>query len=135
MPFRLDEATVTVEGAAATGAESVELAVRNHLVEGPPQGGDVAYLRGDHRTVTLELRKLDDADTVNAAVRAGSALSAQVVLAHPAGHTLTIDLPVLRPESHRETAEPDALARGILRAEAETDPQGDDVTYSLSLAP
>ncbi len=135
VPFRLDEATVKVDGVAVTDAEAFTLTVRNHLAEGPSIGGAVGYLKAGHRTVDLELRKLDDDGGLNAAIRSGATLSWQAVLAHPAGHTLTIDLPVLHPARHPEPAAPDRVARGTLHAAAGTDGQGDDVTYTLDLIP
>ncbi len=134
VPFVFDGAVVKLDGAEVTGVEQFTLRVRNHLAAGPNRGGTIAFLAAGQRAVSVELRKLDDGDAFNAAVRSGGTLSFEAAFAHPEGHVLDLALPVLHAEESAEEAEPARLARAVLRTEAGTDEEGDDLVYAVNLA-
>jgi hypothetical protein len=134
VPFTFDGAAILLDSETLTGVESFALVVRNNLSAGPQSGGTISYLRAAHRAVSLELTKLADSAAVNAAVRESGTLSFQMALSHPEGHSLSLALPVLHPESAPETAEPGDLARTAVRMEAGTDEAGNDITWTVSLS-
>lgn len=133
VPFTFGAASIRLDSETLTGVEGFALAVRNDLSAGPQCQGTISYLLAAHRAAALELTKLDDSAAVNAAIRSGGTLSFEMTLTHPEGHSLHLAMPVLHPESARETAEPGALARTTVRMEAGTDEAGDDITCAVEL--
>jgi hypothetical protein len=134
VPFTFDSAAIRLDGETLTDVEGFVLSVRNNLCAGPQRLGAVSYLRAAHRDVSLELTKLADSDAVNAAIRSGGTLSFEIALSHPEGHSLSLTLPVLHPESAPEAAEPGDVARTTVRMEAGVNEAGDDVTWTVSLS-
>lgn len=134
VPFLFDGAVVKVDEVEVTGVEQFTLRVRNNLAPGRNRGGAVGFLAAGQRAVSLALRKLDDGDAFNAAVRSGGAFSFEATFAHPEGHTLDLELPVLHAEESVEEAAPARLARAVLRMEAGTDEEGDDILHTVNLA-
>ena len=132
-PFTFDGAQIWLDSEPLSDVEAFKLSVHNALSVGPSRLGSIAYLAAGPRAIELDLTKLDDSDAVNAAIREGTTLGFQMSLAHPAGHSLTLSLPVLHAESAREDAGPEGLARTTVRLTAATDGAGDDVTYAVSL--
>ncbi|MCK4284471.1 MAG: hypothetical protein KAX44_09160 [Candidatus Brocadiae bacterium] len=133
VPFMFDRAALKLDGTPVTGVEQFTLRVKNSLAEGPNRGGTVAFLLAGQRAVSLEMRKLDDGDAFNAAVRTGGVIGFEATLLHPEGYCLCLELPVLHPEGGEEDAEPGRLARASLRMEAGTDGEGNDISYTLDL--
>jgi len=134
VPFTFDRATLSVDGTAITDAEAFALRLENDLSEGPNRLGRVAFLLPGKRAVSLELQGLDDSGAANEAVRQDLTLSFGAVFTHPAGHTFSIELPVLHAQSNREDAPPGELARTVLRLDAATDEQGREITWSVQLS-
>ncbi len=133
VPFVFGRATISLAGTPLCDVEALTLAVRNDLLDGPNRAGAIAFLAAGRRTVGLELTKLDNTDALNAAIRDAQALSFQMTLTHPDGHSLDVTVPALHIEASEETATPGELAHAVPRGEAGTDAQGDDITYTLNL--
>jgi hypothetical protein len=134
VPFRFAGAQVSVDGAAVTGVERLLLEVRNNLAAGPNRLGRVAFLLAGRREVSVELAVSDDGPAFLEAVRDGAAVSLEAALRHPAGHRLTIALPLLQVESVRPEAAPGTISRATVHMEAAVGETGDDVTYTLEPA-
>jgi len=132
-PFRLRDATVTLDSGEVLDLEDFAITVDNHLEAGPGVAGHVAYLVAGQRTVRLEMAKLHLSDVLNAAVRGGSSLSFAALFTHPAGHELTLELPVLYASDNREEAPPDRLARSRAVLEAAADESGRDLIHEVRL--
>jgi hypothetical protein len=133
-PFAFDGAAVSVSGAPVTDVEAFAVETDNHLADGPNRPGLIAFLASGRRSVSLELRSLDNTDAFNEAIRDDAALSFAATFAHADGHTLTLSLPVLHPVSNSETALPGRLAKSSVRMEAAADGEGNDITYAVNLA-
>jgi hypothetical protein len=133
VPFAFDRATVLLDGAAVTGAERFRLRVDNRLSAGPNRASFIAFLTARRRAVSVELTKPDDGDALNEAIRSGGTLSLVVSLTHPQGHSLTLQLPSIHVEAADQRADAGELATSVLRMEAGTDGEGDDVVYQVDL--
>ncbi|MCD6416739.1 MAG: hypothetical protein J7M08_08610 [Planctomycetes bacterium] len=133
-PLRLQDATVTVAETQTYDVEQFTVTADNHLAAGPNRGGERAYIASGRRTVTLELRKLDNSDAFNDAVRTGDPFAFNVTVDHPGGHQLELQLPALRARRNAEAARPGELARAVLTADAATGPGGDDISYQMTLS-
>lgn len=134
VPFTFDRAAVSLNGTALTDAEGFTLRVQNRLAEGPNRLGRVGFLLPGKRAVSLELQGLDDSDALNEAIREDAPFSFEAAFAHPDGHALALSVPVLHPQANAEEARPGELARSVVRMEAGTDEQGNDITWSLQLS-
>jgi hypothetical protein len=133
-PFAFGRAAVALDEAPVTDVEGFVIEARNQLTAGPNSGGSPAFLSAGQRAVSLELTALDDGDALSQAIREGGTLGFQADLTHPEGHTLTLALPVLHPETAETALRPGALVRSTVRMEAGTDEAGDDVTYAVNLS-
>lgn len=134
VPFRLQRAALSVDGAAVASAGSMRLRIDNHLEEGPSQAGVLAFLVAGPRTVSLELTRADDDSALRDALRAGAPVAFGAAFTHPAGHTLNVELPRLSAEAGEDRAAPGAVAEVVTRLEGASDPTGADITWSLHLS-
>ena len=134
VPFRLQRAALSVDGAPVTSAGSMRLRIDNHLEEGPSQAGVLAFLAAGPRTVSLELTRADDDSALRDALRAGAPVAFGAVFTHPAGHTLSVALSRLYVEAGEDRAAPGAVAETVTRLEGACDSTGADVVWSLHLS-
>ena len=133
-PFRLRDASVGLNGAGILDLEEFGIIVDNALAAGPTMGGRPAYLIAGPRSISLELGRLHVSDLLNTAIREGAPLSFSAALAHPAGHELALELPVLYAAEINDGAPPWAVARSRAVLQAATDVSGRDLVYSVTLA-
>jgi len=133
VPFRLDRATVRLDGAELSGIEAFALTVDNALATGPSLCGAPAFLAAGPRTVALELLQPHDSPVLDDALRDGGPLGFEATLSHPLGYVLTFELPVLHAEGIEENGPPGDLVRAGVRLVASTDDQGIDLAWSLNL--
>ena len=131
VPFRFKGAEILIDGSPATGVEAFALAVQNHVGTGPAYLGRPAYLVARNRVVTLELRKVEGEIVLSSAVREARTVSFSATLAHPAGGSLTFDLPELPVEDSAAAGDPAEPALSSTRLQAGVDQNGVDVQYSI----
>ena len=133
VPFRFQGAEVQIDGAAATGVEACAVTIQNNLRTGPARAGRPAYLIAGNRTVSLDLKKVADEAALSSAVREGRSVSFSVTLAHPAGHLLTLDLPVLHAGDCRTSGVPGEPSVNLGRLQAGVDQNGADVEFDIQV--
>ncbi len=133
VPFAFGGAAVTLGGSNVTDAQRFSVAVENELQEGLWREGQPCLLAAGQRGIRLRLEKLADGDLLNDAIRSGASFGFSATLTHPAGHSLSLSLPVLYAESCAEPAVPGRLVGAELEATAGTDGAGEDITYQVDL--
>lgn len=132
-PFRLRGADITAGGRELAAVEEFNLTIENDLTPGPNRGGAIGFLAAGARTVRLRLTAADDVADFHDAVRSGDTFPVEAALAHPQGHTLELSLPAVRAVSNPADARPGRAARAELRALADADAAGNDLTYTVHL--
>ncbi len=132
VPFRLTHSTVCLDAVELADVRELRLLVDNRLAEGPSRPYGPAYIATGRRTVTAQLVLADDA-ALREAQRAGATCALSVDAVHPAGHSLTLDLPCALPAEVEDRTPPDAVARTRWTLEAGSDAGGSDLTYELTL--
>jgi len=133
-PFRLRDAAISLGGTSALDVEQFAVTVDNAPALGPNEAGRPAFIIAGPRSVRLDLVKLHSSDVLNAAVREGTPLSFSAAFAHPAGHELALELPVLYAAENAESAPPRTLARSHAVLQATADESGCDLVYEVTLA-
>jgi hypothetical protein len=133
VPFRFGGATVRIDGTEATDVEEVRVTVENSVAAGPDIGALVGYLAAGQRRVRVGLRKVDRDDALRSALRDGATVALQVILDHPQGHSLQLEVPCLCAEDYKPLAEADRPVRAEVRCGAAADQTGGNIYCNVSL--
>ena len=140
VPFMFRDAALRLAGGLVIDIDDFTLTVENNVARGPnvatagTDQGTVAYVFGQQRAISLELGKLNRDDRFNELIRDCGSISFEANFAHPDGHLLQIQLPVIYPEESDEDGTPSQVAKERPRFEAGCDVDGKDILWGVDLA-